>query len=117
ERGRKQAMADISFTKARLVWTLTWDADWVTAVRFLGSTRKLVAGNNLGDVLLWDLPEKPEGDPPLPTRKLRGHGNCISRLMATSDGRRLFSASYDHTIRCWDMQAEAKDNEKLALNA
>jgi WD40 repeat protein len=110
-------MADISFTKARLVWSLTWDADWVTAVRFLGTGRKLAAGNNLGDILLWELPDKLEGDAPKPTRKLSGHSNCISRLEATADGRWLHSASYDHTLRSWDMQAEAKGNDKIALNA
>src|SRR5947209_5306489 len=101
-------MADISFTRARLVWSLPWDADWVTAVCFLGSTRKLAAGNNRGDVLLWDLPDKLAGDAPRPVRRLAGHDNCVSRLVATSDGRWLYSASYDHTLRAWDMQAEAK---------
>src|SRR5438309_2168732 len=98
-------MADISFARARLVWTLPWDADWVTAVRFLGPGRKLAAGNNLGDILLWDLPEKLEGEAPKPTRKLSGHTNCVSRLLSSRDGRWLLSASYDHTIRSWDMQA------------
>jgi WD40 repeat protein len=110
-------MPDISFTKARLVWSLPWDADWVTAVRFLGPTRRLAAGNNLGDVLLWELPEKLQGEAPKPVRKLAGHTNCVSRLAATGDGRWLYSASYDHTIHAWDMQAEPKGNATVALNA
>src|ERR687885_105439 len=58
-------MADVvNFDKASLAWTLPWDADWVTAVRFLGPTRKLAAGNNLGQILLWELPVKPGGPPP-----------------------------------------------------
>ena len=62
-------MADaISFDKAALAWTLTWDADWVTAVCFVGATRHVAAGNNLGQIMLWELPEKAgvpaPGDPP-----------------------------------------------------
>ncbi len=110
-------MADaINFDKATLVWTLPWDADWVTSVSFLGSTRKLAAGNNLGQILLWDLPDKPGGPPPRPIRRLDGHSNVVSRLVATADGRWLFSSSYDHSIRVWDMQAEAKEPGTVVLN-
>jgi len=107
----------ISFDKAALAWTLTWDADWVTSVCFLGPTRRLAAGNNLGQILLWDLPEKPGTPMPHPVRSLEGHINVVSRLVSTVDGRWLISASYDHTIRYWDMQAAAKGNEPLLLNA
>ena len=87
----------------------------------------LAAGNNLGEILVWDLPEKPEKLPEKPeksagkkdpadrpgaavppARRLDGHTNVISKLLATSDGRWLISASYDHTIRYWDLQASAE---------
>src|SRR5262245_65568767 len=101
----------INFEKAALAWTLPWDADWMTSVCFLGPTRRLAAGNNLGQILVWDLPEKPGGTAPLPARRLDGHTNAITRLLSTADGRWLISASYDHTIRFWDMQAEGKGSE------
>jgi WD40 repeat protein len=104
------------FDKATLAWTLPWDADWITAVRFIGATRKLAAGNNLGQVLLWDLPEKPGGAPPAPIRRLDGHTNVVSRLLSTNDGRWLISSSYDHTIRTWDVQAPVRGGEALVLN-
>ena len=111
-------MADvIDFGKAGLAWTLPWDADWVTAVAFLGPTRRVAAGNNLGQILVWDLPEKPGGSAPAPVRRLDGHTNVVSRLLSTADGRWLISASYDHTIRFWDMQAPAKGKVKVPLNA
>src|SRR5262245_45596038 len=116
----------MTFDNATLAWTLPWDADWVSAVSFIGSSRRLAAGNNLGEILVWDLPEKPErlpekpektgakkasaeqlGAPALPARRLDGHTNVISKLLSTSDGRWLISASYDHTIRYWDMQSPA----------
>jgi WD40 repeat protein len=77
----------------------------------------VAAGNNLGQLLLWDLPEKPGRSVPAPLRRLDGHGNVISRLLSTSDGRWLISASYDHTIRFWDMQAAAKGSTTIVLNA
>jgi WD40 repeat protein len=67
----------------------------------------VAAGNNRGEIMVWDVPEKKDAPLPQPARKLVGHTNCISRLVATADGRWLISASYDHTIRYWDMQAAA----------
>src|SRR5581483_4641503 len=101
---------------ATLTWTMQWDADWVTAVSFLGDNR-VAAGNNHGQVLVWDPPEKPGGDPPPPARRLDGHTNVISRLLPTPDGKTLLSSSYDHTIRCWDAQVSAGTSAKVALNA
>jgi WD40 repeat protein len=101
---------------ATLLWTLPWDADWVTAVCFLGE-RRLAAGNNLGQVLVWDLPDKP-GDPaPLPARRLDGHTNTITRLLLMPDGRTLLSSSYDHSIRCWDVNGTGGDSVTVSLNA
>jgi WD40 repeat protein len=107
----------LTFDKAKLAWTLPWDADWVTAVSFLGPTRRLAAGNNLGQILLWDLPEKADAAAPLPARRLDGHTNCISRLLSASDGRTLISSSYDHSIRYWDVQAQASGKDRVPLNA
>lgn len=107
----------VNFDKASLAWTLPWDDDWVTSVCYLGPTRRVAAGNNLGQILLWELPEKPGGEPPMPVRRLEGHTNCVSRLMATADGRWLISTSYDHTIRLWDMQADAGAEVTVPLNA
>jgi WD40 repeat protein len=108
---------DTNFDKAALAWALPWDADWVSAVTFIGPTRRIAAGNPLGQILVWDLPEK-AGDPvPAPCRRLDGHTNAITHLRSTPDGRWLISASYDHTIRFWDMEAEPKEREELVLNA
>ena len=105
------------FTKSKLTWNLTWDADWVTAVAFCGSTRRVAAGNNLGQIVVWELPEKPGGDAPKPILRLDGHTNVISRLMCTPDGKTLLSASYDRTIRYWDPFAKPEGEAKLVLNA
>ncbi|MBY0523775.1 MAG: WD40 repeat domain-containing protein [Gemmataceae bacterium] len=105
------------FDKATLAWTLPWQDDWVTAVTFIGNTRKLAAGNRKGQILLWDLPEKPSGDAPVPVRRLDGHTNEVTRLLSTPDGKYLISASYDHSIRIWDMEAKPAGNEEIILDA
>lgn len=106
-----------NFTSATLAWTLPWDADWVTAVTFLGASRRIVAGNNLGHLLMWDLPEKAEQPAPKPIFRGDGHTNCVSRLLSAPDGKSFWSASYDHTIRVWNADAKASQQETLTLNA
>lgn len=111
-------MADTpSFDKATQVWTLPWEDDWVTAVAFAGASRRLAVGNNLGKILLYDLPEKAGGPAPSPVRRLDGHTNTITRLLTTTDGRWLISASNDRTIRFWDLQASAAGNDTIVLDA
>lgn len=108
-------MAEPNFDKASMAWNLVWDPDWVSSVLFIG--RKLIAGNNRGEILVWNLPEK-MGDPlPAPFLRLEGHTNAVTRLLPTPDGKWLISASYDHTIRYWDMEAAPKGEEPLVLNA
>jgi WD40 repeat protein len=126
----------MNFEKATLLWSLPWDADWVSAVSFIGPKR-VAAGNNLGEILVWDLPENPEKAPapsaekgkssgsektekplyaaPSPARQLAGHSNVINRLVA-AEGRWLISASNDHTIRYWDLEAAPGASAKLTLN-
>jgi WD40 repeat protein len=106
-----------SFDKATLAWTLPWQDTWVTAVTFIGATRKLAAGNRNGQILVWDLPEQPGGDVPVPVRRLDGHSNQVSRLVATPDGKTLISASYDHTIRYWDVEAPTSGNAEVIVDA
>jgi WD40 repeat protein len=107
-----------NLAKPSQTWNLQWDADWVTAVAWLGSSRRVAAGNNLGQILVWELPEKPGGDAPKPLARLDAHTNLISRLACSPDGMTLISASYDHTIRYWDIPATLPaPTEAVALNA
>lgn len=103
------------FADAKLLWTLPWDADWVTAVSFVGNDQ-VAAGNKLGDVLVWNLPASGE-KAPLPARRLAGHTNEINRLVITPDQRTLYSASNDRTIKAWDMANETGEKGIAVLNA
>src|SRR5262245_10693499 len=106
----------MNLDKAALAWTIPWDTDWVTAVAFAGSTRTLAAGNQQGQLFLWELPDKPGGSAPAPVRCLDGHTNAVTGLAATPDGRWLISSSYDHTVCLWDLHAAAKGSESVVLD-
>ncbi len=105
------------FEKLTLAWMLPWQEDWVTAVTFVGPGRRLAAGNRRGHILVWDLPEAPGGELPTPVRRLEGHTNEVTRLLAAPDGKTLISASYDHTIRSWDLEAPAAGSAEIILDA
>jgi WD40 repeat protein len=100
----------------KAVWTLPWDADWVTAVTFVGNDR-VIAGNNLGHIAMWQLPDNAADPAPKPIRRFDGHTNVITRLLSSPDGRWLISSSNDHTIRFWDTHATADKKSVIVLNA
>lgn len=111
-------MADSpTYDKAALAWMLPWQEDWVTAVSFIGNTNKLAAGNRRGQILIWDLPASVGGDAPVPVRRLDGHTNQITKLLSTPDGKTLISASYDHTLRYWDMDAPATETAEVIIDS
>ena len=129
------ASKSVNFEKAALLWSFTWDADWVSAVSFIGD-KYIAAGNNLGEILLWELPNKPEPlieitsekskpadkserplyNSPKPIRQMVGHSNIINRLLC-AENRWLISASNDHTVKYWDIEAKPSGMAKHVLNA
>jgi WD40 repeat protein len=105
------------FSSASPLCTLPWDAGWVTAVAILNSGRRVVAGNEFGKMLLWDLPEKPGGAAPPPVRALVGHTNTVASLAVTPDDRWLISTSFDHSVRLWDLTEQPTATETVSLVA
>ena len=103
------------FADAKLIWSLPWDTDWVTAVSFVGNN-KVAAGNKVGDMLVWTLPDSPADKAPLPARRLSGHTNEITRMLITPDQKTLISASNDRTIKYWDMTTSNGDAGLVVLN-
>lgn len=127
-------MPDFAPVKATLLWQLTFEGAWPLAVAFLGN-RRLAAANEKGEIYVWALPDAPDpaavealkqkkegGERPrtapslAPARRLDGHSNAVTRLVATPDGRTLVSASLDRTVRVWDVDAAATGNADAILD-
>lgn len=94
----------------KLLWQLTFEGNWPSAVAFLGSGRKLAAANQDGQMYVWNLPDEPGKFEPqknserkaadhAAARRLDGHTNGVTQLRATRDGKLLISASLDHGVR------------------
>jgi WD40 repeat protein len=120
-------MPELNPTKAKLLYQIAFEGSWPTSVAFLGSARRLAAGNQLGQIYVWDLPETPPAldktakrdrqAPSLPpVRRLDGHDNEICRLLATPDGKHLVSASFDRTVRLWPTDAPAGGKVEVVLD-
>lgn len=106
------------FEQAKLACTLPWEDDWVTAVAFAGAGRTVVAGNKLGGMLAWKLPEAIDAkSPPSPAYKLAAHTNAVTHLVALPDGKLVVSASLDHTVALWDLSAASTGTAKVVLDA
>lgn len=112
--------------KPKLLYQLTFEGSWPTAVAFVGP-RKVAAANQLGHIYVWDLPEKPpefKADPKAdrqapnvwPTHRLDGHTNEITRLVATPDGKQLVSASFDKSVRVWSLDAKPIGKADVVLD-
>ncbi|MBI1902609.1 MAG: hypothetical protein HYS13_16025 [Planctomycetia bacterium] len=117
--------------KPTLLYQLLFQGAWPTSVAFLGSSQKLAAANREGQIFVWDLPEKAEGEPAdkefsgkereklnvPPVRRLDGHTNGVTRLAASADGKLLFSSSLDRSVRIWETAAEASGKAQAVMDA
>ena len=121
-------MPDFKPAKPVPRFQLTFEGLWPTSVAWVGSGRKLAAANQLGQIFVWELPEKPPAlDPKAdkdrlapnthPVRRLDGHTNEVTRLLATADGKALVSASLDRTVRVWPTDAPAAGKADVILDA
>jgi WD40 repeat protein len=52
-----------------------------------------------------------------PVRRLEGHTNGITRLIATADGRQLISASLDNSVRVWDLDGPTSGTTEVLLDS
>ena len=95
------------FSEAKVLYTLPWSSDVVSAVAFIGSD-KVAAANRRGDLLIWNLPSTGDKSPD-PARRLVGHTGAVNRLLCSSDGKTLISAGNDRVVRLWDaLQGDGK---------
>jgi WD40 repeat protein len=124
-------MSQLNPDKPTLLYQLLFQGAWPTSVAFLGSSQKLAAANREGQIYIWGLPEKTEGEPAdkefsgkdreklnvPPMRRLEGHTNGVTRLAASADGKFLFSSSLDHSVRIWETDAAASGKGQAVMDA
>lgn len=117
--------------KPRLLYELTFEGTWPTAVTFLDSSQRIVAGNQDGLLYVWDLTASPEevsttkrdGEKKAaapnvpPQRRLDGHTNAISRLVFDAGRRQIISASFDHTLKYWPLDATPTGTANAVLDS
>lgn len=117
----------MNIDKPKRLWQLTFEGAWPTAVAFLGSSRRVAAGNLQGQIYVWDLPQSTPAFAPkkgserqapdqAPARGLEGHTHGVTRLVATRDGQQLISASLDHTLRLWQPAGPATGKSQAILD-
>lgn len=122
-------MPELKINQPKYVCKLTFEGAWPTSVAFLGSHRRLAAGNRDGQLYVWELPgdpaavsqqdEKKKDEAPVgpaPAISLEGHTNGITRLRAADDGKTLISASQDHSVRIWDTTAAPTGEKEIVLD-
>jgi WD40 repeat protein len=123
-------MPEYRSDQIRRLWKLPFEGAWPVSVAFVGSPRRIVAGNQDGMVVEWNLPETPvpakvkdengkevDGfETPPPARQLVGHSNMVTRIVPAADGNTLFSASYDRTVCIWDLSAAPSGEAELVLD-
>jgi len=113
---------------AKFSHQLTFEGAWPTSVAFLDGNR-LAAGNRDGELYIWNLGDEPaepsesekkdkdrEAPNLHPTRKLLGHSNGVTRLLSADAGKTLVSASLDHSICLWDVNASASGKADAVLD-
>jgi guanine nucleotide-binding protein subunit beta-2-like 1 protein len=52
--------------------------------------------------MVWDITRE-EGNYAVPKRSLRGHNHFVQDVVISSDGQFAISASWDKTLRLWDL--------------
>ena len=105
-------MAEESIIRANEIGHLKGHSDWVTSIvtghpqKENEDTQVLITGSRDKTVLIWKFnnDSKVASDFGFPVQSLTGHNHFISDLALTNDNNYLLSASWDKTMRLWDLR-------------
>lgn len=79
---------------------------WVTSLATSAENRNmLLSGSRDKSLIVWDLTREGPSDYGVPKKSLRGHSHFVSDVVISSDGQFALSASWDCTLRLWDLNA------------
>mmetsp|Transcript_21542 Transcript_21542/g.52432 ORF Transcript_21542/g.52432 Transcript_21542/m.52432 type:complete len:316 (+) Transcript_21542:88-1035(+) len=77
--------------------------DWVTSIATsFENPNTIVTGSRDKSVMVWELSDDAEV-PGMAKRRLTGHNGPVSDVVISSDGQFCMSASWDTTLRLWDI--------------
>lgn len=68
----------------------------------------LISGSRDKTLMIWDIEERKDTDEEkewgFPRKVLKGHSHFINDLQLSQDSRYVLSASWDSTLRLWDIK-------------
>ncbi|KAI7898629.1 guanine nucleotide-binding protein subunit beta-2-like 1 [Cokeromyces recurvatus] len=78
---------------------------WVTSIVTSSKTSNMViSASRDKSIIVWEM-NRDDINCGVPRKALVGHNNIIQDLAISSDGQFVLSASWDHTLRLWDLEA------------
>ncbi|ORX91219.1 WD40 repeat-like protein [Basidiobolus meristosporus CBS 931.73] len=83
--------------------TLQGHTNWVTAIATSPENPDLVVSASRDkSIIIWNL-TRDESNYGIPRKALRGHNHFVQDIAISSDGQFALSASWDKTLRLWDL--------------
>jgi len=91
-------------TSINLCGTLEGHSDWVTCIACpqVPNSNMVVSASRDRSVLIWELKKTMENYG-VPKKRLQGHSHFIQDMALSSDGQYAITASWDKTLRLWDL--------------
>ncbi|RKP24249.1 guanine nucleotide binding protein beta subunit [Syncephalis pseudoplumigaleata] len=84
--------------------TLKGHGGWVTAIATSSDKPNiLLSASRDNSILVWNLVRE-EGRYAKPSKRLTGHNHFVQDVVISSDGQFALSASWDKTLRLWDLK-------------
>lgn len=83
--------------------TLKGHGNWVTAIATTPEAPDMIlSASRDKTIIVWKL-TRDESNYGIPRRSLRGHNHFVQDVVISSDGQFALSASWDKTLRLWDL--------------
>ncbi|KAG0305012.1 cross-pathway control WD-repeat protein cpc2, partial [Linnemannia gamsii] len=82
----------------------TCHRDWVTAIATTAESPDMILSSSRDkSIIVWNLVRDDEGNFGVPRKSLHGHNSAVQDVVISSDGQFALSASWDKTLRLWDL--------------